>query len=244
MNNFQQLNEGLRSDDLTEMVRPIFEVDTFKSKMGEDQDVCVVSFKVNDRSPARDLMEFIEKGYGFVLDADVSAGEDNSGRYSVFVELARGPKLTEEIKELMYGVTKLTGINEFKFRYHKQDQLHEASTENLKNNIPESASAYSKLMNKIKTESVKRFFNKTLMDDLTIDSNIITIHKPFNQSIQLRWLNESDPQYILEGAPQLDTEATAEIFWLTKVLGDYNINKYNDKLMFVNNDKTMILQRI
>jgi hypothetical protein len=244
MNNFQQLNEGLRSDDLTEMVRPVFEVDTFKSKMGEDQDVCVISFKVNDRSPAKDLMEFIEKGYGFVLDADISAGEDNSGRYSVFVELARSPKLAEEIKDLMYGVKKLTGVDEFKFKYHKQDSLYEDSEENLKNNIPGTAGDYEKLMDKLKTEGVKRFFNKTLMDDLTIDNNIITIHKPFKQSIQLRWLNELDPQYILEGAPQLDTEATAEIFWLTKVLGDYNINKYNDKLMFVNNDKTMILQRI
>ena len=56
----QQLNEGLRADDLKEMVDTVFEVDSFRSKMGEDQDVCVISFKVSDRSPAKDLMEFIE----------------------------------------------------------------------------------------------------------------------------------------------------------------------------------------
>jgi len=67
MQNNQQLNEGLRPDDLTELVYPIFEVDSFRSKMGEDQDVCVVSFKVTDRAPAKDLMEFIEKGYEFDL---------------------------------------------------------------------------------------------------------------------------------------------------------------------------------
>jgi len=70
--NNQQLNEGLRPEDLELMVYPIFEVDTFRSKMGEDQDVCVISFQVKDRDPARDLMEFIEKGYSFVLDSDVS----------------------------------------------------------------------------------------------------------------------------------------------------------------------------
>ena len=77
----------------------MFEVDSFRSKMGEDQDVCVVSFKVKDRSPAKDLMEFIEMGYPFVLDADVSSGEDNNGEYSVFVEISRTPKLAEQIKD-------------------------------------------------------------------------------------------------------------------------------------------------
>ena len=115
-----QLNEGLRPDDLQEMVHPIFEVDTFSSKMGEDQDVCVVSFKVKDRSPAKDLMEFIEKGYDFVLDSDISSGEDNNGEYSVFVELSRIPKLAEQIKELTYVVRKLTGLDDFKFKYASQ----------------------------------------------------------------------------------------------------------------------------
>ena len=56
MQNNQQLNEGLRPNDLQEMVYPTFEVDTFRSKMGEDHDVCVVSFQVKDRAPAKDLM--------------------------------------------------------------------------------------------------------------------------------------------------------------------------------------------
>ena len=73
--NNQQLNEGLRSNDLKDMVRNVFNIDTHRSKMGEDRDVCVLSFTVKDRNPAKDLMEFIEKGYNFVLDADVSSGE-------------------------------------------------------------------------------------------------------------------------------------------------------------------------
>jgi hypothetical protein len=34
-----------------------------------------------------DLVEFIEKGYKFILDADMSAGEENDGQYQVFVEM-------------------------------------------------------------------------------------------------------------------------------------------------------------
>ena len=41
MQNNQQLNEGLRSLDLQEMIYPLFEIDSHRSKMGEDRDVCV-----------------------------------------------------------------------------------------------------------------------------------------------------------------------------------------------------------
>jgi hypothetical protein len=243
MQNNQQLNEGLRPDDLTELVYPIFEVDSFRSKMGEDQDVCVVSFKVTDRAPAKDLMEFIEKGYEFVLDADVSSGEDNSGEYSVFVEISRSPKLAENIKELTYGVKKLTGIEDFKFKYFKEEQVREATEENLRS-IPATANEYVGFMNKIRTEGVRQFFNKTLMDDLTIDGDVITIHKPWGNHVKMRWMNEADPSAIVEGAANMDPEATAEMFWLTKVLGDYDINKFEDKFLFTNGDRAMLLQRI
>jgi len=40
-NNKQIINEGLRPNDLEDMVYPIFEIDSFRSKMGEDKDVVV-----------------------------------------------------------------------------------------------------------------------------------------------------------------------------------------------------------
>ena len=82
------------------------------------------------------------------------------------------------------------------------------------------------------------------MDNITLEGNIITIYKPFNQKIHLQWLQEDDPQQIVETAPSVDDSSTAEIFWLTKVLGDYDISKFGDKLLFTNGDKAMILQRI
>lgn len=247
MQNNQQLNEGLRPMDLKEMVHTIFEIDSFRSKMGEDQDVCVVSFKVKDRSPAKDLMEFIEKGYPFVLDADVSSGEDNSGEYSVFVEISRTAKLAEQIKELTYGVRKLTGIDDFKFKYHKENSVHEATEENLKRHIPASAMDYAGFMNNIRTEGVKKFFNKTLMDNLTLDGDIITIHKHFDKKIKLQMVKEGSTESILEGITDgysVDEAASSEMFWLTKVLGDYNINKIGENFVFNNGSRSMLLKRI
>ena len=246
MNN-QQLNEGLRPLDLKEMVYPTFEVDTYRSKMGEDRDVCVISFQVKDRAPAKDLMEFIEKGYHFVLDSDVSSGENENGEYSVFVELSRSPRLAEQIKELTYGVRKLTGIDDFKFKYHKENTVREVTEETLKSVIPPTPSDYDGMMSRIKTESIKRFFNKTLMDDLSLEGDVITIHKPWDKTVQLRMIKEADTDTILEGSTDtvaMDEDAMSEIFWLTKVLGDYNINKVGENFMFDNNGQAMLLQRI
>ena len=240
----QQLNEGLRPLDLKEMVYPNLEIDTYRSKMGEDRDVCVLTFKVKDRAPARDLMEFIEKGFHFVLDSDVSSGESDKGDYFVFVEIERSPKLSERIKDIIEGVEKLTALKEWNFKYHKSSKEHELSEETLSSIVPDTAVEYDGLMTRLKTESVKKFFSKTLMDDLTLEGNVITIHKPFNQQLKLKWLSENDPQAVVEGATDIDSESTAEIFWLTKVLGDYDISKFGDKFLFTNGDQAMLLQRM
>jgi hypothetical protein len=192
-------------------------------------------------------MEFIEKGYHFVLDSDVSSGENEKGEYSVFVELSRSPRLADHIKEITYGVRKLTGIDDFKFSYHKEQAVHEATEENLKAHIPPTAGAYDGMMTRIKVEGIKRFFGKTLMDDLTLEGDVITIHKPFDKKVQLRMVKEADTDTILEGSTDtisMDEDSMSEIFWLTKVLGDYNINKVGENFMFDNKGQAMLLQRI
>jgi hypothetical protein len=247
MQNNQQLNEGLRSEDLLNLVHPIFDIDTYRSKMGEDRDVCVLSFKVKDRAPAKDLMEFVEKGYGFVLDADVSSGENDQGEYFVFIELSRNEKLSENIKELTHGINKLTGNDKWKFKYHKESTVHEANQEMLRKIVPETPMAYEGFMNRVKTESIKRFFSKTLMDDLSLENDIITIKKPFDKVIKLKIIGQDDTKNILENTEDtitVDQESTSEVFWLTKVLGDYNITKIGENFLFDNKGQAMLLKRI
>ena len=244
-NNKQIINEGLRPNDLEDMLYPIFEVDSFRSKMGEDKDVVVLTFQAKDRHPAKDFMEFIEKGYSFVLDADVSAGENEEGEYSIFVEVARTEKVANNIMEMLFGVSKITGIDDWKFTYYKDKDKIEATTENLKKKVPSSSKIYEQAMQKFRTDEVKSFFNKTLMDDLVLENNKITILKPFDVSVEFEIVNEGDDK-LIEGLEdiQVDDNATAEIFWLTKVMGDYNITKFGDKFLFTNESKSMVLKRI
>ena len=97
--------------DLKDLVKNIFEVDAFKSKMGDDEDIVVVSFSVKESGAAEDLVDFIEKGYNFVLDADSTSGELETGDYKVFVEIERNRKTNENIMEILDGVGKLAAID-------------------------------------------------------------------------------------------------------------------------------------
>ena len=240
-NRLRNLTEGLSSSDLKNYVSEIFTIDRYSSKMGEDKDIVVLGFTVNGKTPAIDLMEFIEKGYHFVLDADISSGENSKGKYNVFVELSRTPQLSENIKELEYGIKKLTGVDSFKFKYHKDSSIHDLTEDNVSKFVPSTPNTYIKFINNVKTESVKKFFNKTLMDDLTLENDIIIFHKPFDNKYKFRKVDE---QTISETSLAVDERSMSEIFWLTKVLGDYDITKLGDTFAFHNEGDTIYLQRI
>ena len=143
--NFKLLRENLEMGDLNRLVHNELHIDEYKSKMGTDADVCVVSFKVSGKEPSADLVSFIEKGYDFVLDADVSSGEKEGGDYLVFVELERTEQLPEQILEIMEDIMNLTEqkIEEWRVRYYKSTTDNELTQESLANIIPLTPEEYS-----------------------------------------------------------------------------------------------------
>lgn len=149
-NNSNQLNENLEHGDLKRLIHPELHIDEYKSKMGDDADVCVVSFKVSGKEPAGDLVSFVEKGYDFILDADVSSGEKEGGDYLVFVELERTNKLPEQIIKIMEDLMNLTEqtLKDWRVRYYKSTSDHDLTSESLKEIISLTSEEYSKKYDK------------------------------------------------------------------------------------------------
>ena len=102
---------GLIAGDLKHLVYDIFEIDSFKSKMGDDKNIVVMSLSARTKESANDLMNFIEKGYSFVLDADTTSGEQADGTYKVFVEMERNKEVPKQVVEIIDGVQKLSLIH-------------------------------------------------------------------------------------------------------------------------------------
>jgi hypothetical protein len=153
----RNLFEGLEVGDLKRLIHPELHIDEFKSKLGDDQDVVVVSFKVDTKEPANDLVAFIEKGYSWVLDADVSSGEMEDGSYIVFVELDRTKESAENIMEMIEDLMNLTeqSTDDWRVRYFKSREEKQLSLEALQSMIPNSPEAYEKKYGRTEIDQLK-----------------------------------------------------------------------------------------
>lgn len=171
-----KIYEGLEAGDLARLVHDEIHVDEFKSKMGNDEEMVVVSFKVGGKDPATDLVNFIEKGYDWVVDADTSAGEMDDGDYIVFLELERTPHVAEHIMELLVDLEELTGnaIEDWRIKYHKSLEGHSATLEDLQKCIPSTPREYIErvskdrdALNKLKAAAGVKIDDKAPDNDFT-----------------------------------------------------------------------------
>lgn len=242
----QQLNESLRSGDLEDYVSEVFSVDRYKSKMGEDQDVVVLSFRVKEKYPAIDLMEFIEKGYDFILDADMSSGEENDGQYQVFVEIERTPQLQEQLSELLGGVGQLCNCKNWQFRYQSTPNTIEFNEDSVKKHIPLTAEDYSSKMITVKEDDIKKVLDKGAVDiELDEDNNII-FKKPFAGEVTAKFVaigDYDDVKNTVPGKLSLDEGSQSQVIFLSKFLGAYDIDKIDNKFLIRNGDKAIVIQK-
>jgi hypothetical protein len=243
----QQFNEDLRQEDLRNLVDNIFEIDSYASKMGSDKDIVVVSFTVEDHEPAKDLVNFVERGYDFVLDADATPGELSDGKYKVFVEIERGRRIGEQIMEILDGVGKLTGIDQFKFRYHKSFQSLPVDEQSLIETIPNTPDEYDVRIRESRVNNFTNFFNKSYLESIDVDTDGITFSKKYTAPLTMRiknWGPRKDVYETIQGRMMIENSDIAEILYLTKVLGNYNITKIGNTFIFENEGNAVALEKM
>jgi|TARA_B110000858_G_C17788589_1_gene468544 hypothetical protein len=236
---------GLRNGDLKDLVYDVFEIDSYASKMGEDKNIVTLSFSVKDRSPADDLVKFLEGGYSFILDSDVTSGEQADGTYKVFVELERDKQSNDNIMEIIDGISKLSEIEKFRFRYYKNFRSHNISIESLNEFVPTDPDNYGIKVNESNLDNYKNFFSKSYVDDIVMTESIITIKKLYADPLQFKFIDFGPTVKTLESIKEsFNTQDFSEIIFLSKYVGDYNITKYGNKLTFENSGSTLVLERI
>jgi hypothetical protein len=141
-----QLFEGLEHGDLKRLIHDELHIDEFKSKLGADEDTVVVSFKVRGKEPAQDLVNFIEKGYDWVIDADVSSGEMDDGDYIVFIECDREPEFAKQLIEMMQDIMNVTEqeTEDWRVRYYTGQEDHALDLDTLRNLVPSTPEEYQR----------------------------------------------------------------------------------------------------
>lgn len=236
---------SLKKEDLKFMMHEIFEIDSYASKMGSDEEIVTLSFSLKEKDPAKDLVKFIESGYNFVLDADITAGEQHDGTYKVFVEIERDRHIAENVFELLDGIKKLSGVNNYKFRYYKSFKSNDATLENLNETIPKNSNEYSLKKNQATFENYKNFFSDSYLESVDMDDDTIVLNKQFSQPIKLKFIDFGKSKNILENLKEsYNPWDFAEIIFLSKYIGDYNITKYGNHLTFEKNGNTLVADRL
>jgi len=215
--------------------------------MGQDKEISVLAFEVLTQEPAKDLMNFIEKGYDFVLDADISAGENRKGKYDVFVEIERDRHLPKNIGALLDDVSKLAGIDEWKYRYYKNVESKAFTIEDAENDIPLDSNTYESMINEYNQTELDRFFNKGVTEQKFVKDNVIEFGRHASGKVRMEVVEEGSTEELLTkyaGAVSLDETSISEVMFLTKFMGNYNIQKLGENLFFTNGNRTKILKRI
>lgn len=134
--------ETLQYKDLEGMLKPEIHVDEFTSKMGDDDDIIVVSFFVQDGQASKDLMNWFEKGYDFILDSDRSPGEIKPNRYLVYIEIRRRSSAGAHVQQLLEDLNTLTEFEPDDWTMVYEGKTVPWSQEEFERLVPLSPKAY------------------------------------------------------------------------------------------------------
>jgi hypothetical protein len=139
-----RLFEALEYKDMEGMLKPTVHIDEFASKMGDDDDIVVVSFFIRSPQAAKDLVDWFEKGYEWVLDADQSPGELKPGRYLVYVEMRRRSSAGRHVQELLDDLETLTEFKCSDWTMNYKDKDYPFTVETFDQLVPLSPAEYRK----------------------------------------------------------------------------------------------------
>lgn len=104
------LNESLDYLDMEDQISDVMTIDEYAAKMGSDKDIVTLTFTVHSKLAAKDLVTWFERGYDWVLDASVSDGELEPGKWLVFVEMERRSRVPSRVISLLSDLETLTGL--------------------------------------------------------------------------------------------------------------------------------------
>ena len=228
------VKEGLQAGDLDGLVDKNFEVDRYKSKMGEDKDVCVLAFTVHGTEPAKDLERFAEKGYKSILDADATPGTMKDGKHRVFIEFQRVENIDSFLYDFLDDLKKLCNIKDWTFTYHKRPVKFEASKKNLAEVLPRTPEAYMQKIGQLKLGEITSFFDRFNMMEIKLDANMIkTTKNGHDLKFELHYWGDTREVLKEVRAFKIDQNSMAECIYLTKYFGPFNITKTNeDRFIF------------
>ena len=227
--------------EMANYVSPEIVVDAFQAKLGRDEDVSVIQFQSTNKDVANDLVQFIESGHDYILDADYSPAKNDQKKYNVFVEIARDEELPNKIMKLVRDAEQVTGLLPWKFRFHKEDQFYHLDEVNLNRVIPTTADQYKFLTDDKVSDDINQLFQESRAT-VKRTGKELTMKTLYNKhTFIIEAVNV--PNKDINGIFRIDESSSSQAQYLVNWLGDmYNIVKLDDVFKISKEDKNILLR--
>lgn len=170
MNSIHKLKEGMRSGDLDDLVLPLLSIDEYVSKIGNDKEVIVVGFFVEDEEPANDLSRFIDRSVTDILDTDVSPAPNEEGYFLVFLEAKRDKKFVKMLLQVLDEISNLVNIDKWTFKVHKDKTIHDLNRKSLEAKVNTDPISFKQF-------EVINFLKDSMLDNFSFNNDEIIFEK-------------------------------------------------------------------
>lgn len=129
---------------MVDQVTPVLGIDEFQSRIGEDSDIMVLNFIVSGQDVGGDLVDWLERGYDCIIDAEVSPGEVLDKKYYVFAEMNRRSSSAKRIMEMLDDLNTLTDIKADEWEFSIDGKRMPATVEAIQAHVALTPSEYKK----------------------------------------------------------------------------------------------------
>jgi hypothetical protein len=234
MKNF--LNEGLKKNELDEMVLPLLSIDEYESKINDATNI-VVAMYVTEKSAADDLANFIERSPYNIQDIESSFAPTTDGHYVVFFELLRTPEFSRDLISILDEVSRVANNYDWQFTGGnlKTDDIEDLNEKTLKDNIDTKI----KSPEQKKLEEFYDFFRNSSLTNVEINDNHLILEKHNNK---VEFIVESFGGEFPLGKFDLNTESSAHCIMIEKFLcerdGNYSVNSVENTIIVENLQKS------
>jgi hypothetical protein len=240
---------SLKNGDLHGTLKPKVSIDEFEPKAGEDNDVIVVAFYLDDEDPAKDLNTFIQRGFIDTLDVEVSPNTDDEGNYLVFVEMNRDDSFPNKFQALIKDIENIAGeLNWEVSTYLSDGKTFNFNDPELFNFViidPEKNITKDEFKMKSMKEDLNAFFGNSMLSKLTLVNNTVTLIANGKTIVaEVADVGEYDVvigrNFLSESAFRVD-RVPYESKVLENMLGNYQVLPIGKYLCISNGDKVVLL---
>ena len=115
----------------------------------------------------------------------------------------------------------------------------------MQEEVPNDPDSYGIIANESNLSNFKNFFNRSYVESVQMHDDIITIKKKYAEPVNFKFIDFGPTKQTLESIKEsFNPWDFAEIIYLSKYVGDYNITKYGNKLTFENSGNTLVVERL